>query len=65
MWEYVLTDNKEFVVVEQADMFKACWEQRYSKGKFASEKDREKIHDIYKRTKEDDNPIVYIFKLKE
>lgn len=65
MWEYVLTDNKELVVVEQADMFKACWEQRYSKGKFASEKDREKIHDIYKRTKEEDNPIVYIFKLKE
>lgn len=65
LWEYVLTDNKELVVVEQADMFKACWEQRYSKGEFASEKDREKIHDIYKRTKEDDNPIVYIFKLKE
>lgn len=65
LWEYVLTGNKDFVVVEQADMFKACWEQRYSKGKFASEKDREKIYDIYKRTKEDDNPIVYIFKLKE
>ena len=65
MWEYALTDKKELVIVEQADMFKAFWEQRYSKGTFASEKDKEKIYDVYKRTKEDDNPIVYIFKLKE
>ncbi len=58
------TCNNEFVIAQDAYLYRDLWERQYSKCKFKREKDKERMLEIYKRVKEDDNPILFRFKFK-
>ncbi len=58
------TCNNEFVIVQDAYLYRDLWERQYSKGKFKREKDKKRMLEIYECVKEDDNPILFRFKFK-
>lgn len=58
------TYNNEFVIVQDAYLFKDLWERQYNKAGFKKEENREKMSGVYHRINEDDNPVLFRFKFK-
>ena len=65
MYHYYFTDNDEMIVMEPAASFLSSWESTYSKSSFVRPQDKERFQEIYNSTKEDDNPIVVLAKVKK
>ena len=53
------------IVMEPAASFLSSWESTYSKSSFVRPQDKERFQEIYNSTKEDDNPIVVLAKVKK
>lgn len=58
------TDDRLFIV-QDAERFKSDWEYLYSKNSFKNEKDKERLKELALELDEEDNPIIFIVKLKE
>lgn len=65
MFHYHFTDNNEMIVMEPSGSFLSSWETIYSKSSFARPQDKKRFEEIYNSTKEDDNPIVVLAKVKK
>ncbi|WP_291580760.1 6-bladed beta-propeller [Bacteroides sp.] len=65
MFHYHFTDNNEMIVMEPSGSFLSSWETIYSKSSFVRPQDKKRFEEIYNSTKEDDNPIVVLAKVKK
>ena len=58
------TSNNEFAIIQDAYLYRHLWEGQYSEFGFKSEKDKQRMLDIYNSIIDDDNPVLFRFKFK-
>lgn len=61
---FTTNDYNEFIVISEVNMFRQGWEYIYRGENFIKEKYKKQFENLYKTLREDDNPILFKFKLK-
>ena len=62
---YAFSDNGDLIIADTAHSFMSSWNDLYSTKSFANAKDKTTFKGIYEKTGEEDNPIVFIYKMKK
>jgi hypothetical protein len=58
------TDNDEFLIIQDADIFVAEWDKIYRNKYFKNKNIENKMNELYGKIREDDNPVVFKLKFK-
>lgn len=59
------TDNDEFFIIQDAEIFITAWEKIYKDKYFKNENIKNKMSELYNRITEDDNPVIFKLKFKD
>jgi hypothetical protein len=58
------TDNDDFFIIQDTEIFITAWDNIYRNKYFKNKNIKNKMNELYKKIKEDDNPVVFKLKFK-
>lgn len=62
---YYTTSEDELITSHNVNMLKSNWENLYNQNQFRNNSDKEKIRSIINKINDEDNPIIFKFKIKD
>ena len=62
--KFITTDENEFIIIQDANMFITAWENIYTKGVFKDDRIKERFKSLYAHLEEDSNPVIFKFRFK-
>jgi len=62
--KYITTDENEFIIIQDANMFITAWENIYTGGTFKDARVKERFKSLYTHLDEDSNPVIFKFRFK-
>lgn len=59
------TDNDEFVIIQDAEIFITAWDKIYKDRYFKNDYIKHEMNELYKKIKDDDNPVIFKLRFKD